>query len=264
MNWEELSWPQFHEINKDLPVVVPLGACEQHGPHLPVFVDTIQVSQIARRVESQLANDILLTPTMWIGSSHHHKDFSGTISMVPSVFGQVVQEIARSIIRAGFRRVFFLNGHGGNVAPAQSALTELVATDDRASDTHLALASWWLVAAEEIQSQKIGLNQPVVSHACAFETSLMLALRPDLVDLSKLPPKRSPVLHNTWFHSEDDSSQRVSVFKRFHRFTPDGAMGQPQEATADHGTAILKAVVEQTVAFLRDFANWPMLPALAP
>ncbi len=264
MNWDELSWPQFRDVNKDLPVVVPLGACEQHGPHLPVFVDTIQVSRIARQVESQLADNILLTPTVWIGSSHHHKDFPGTISVIPSLFGQIVQEVARSIVRAGFHRVFFLNGHGGNIAPAHSALTELVATDDQLNDTHIALASWWRVAAEGIQNQNIGLNQPVVSHACAYETSLMLALRPDLVNLSQLPRKRAAVLRDNWYHSEDDSSQRVSVFRRFHRFTADGVMGQPQEATADHGTAILNAVVEQTVAFLRDFANWPMLPILGP
>ena len=264
MIWEELSWPRFRELNKDVPVVVPLGACEQHGPHLPVFVDTIQVSQIARRVEAQLADKILLAPTLWIGSSHHHQDFPGTISVLPSLFGQIVQELIRSILRAGFRRVFFLNGHGGNIAPAQCALTELIAMDDQANDTHLALASWWRVAADGIRPEQIGLSQPVVAHACAYETSLMLALRPDLVKLSQLPPRRPPVLRDNWFHSEDDSSQRVTVFRRFHRFTADGAMGWPHEATANHGHAILDAVTQQIVAFLQDFANWPSLPALGP
>ncbi|MEX0612591.1 MAG: creatininase family protein [Pirellulales bacterium] len=264
MLWEELAWPAFRRLNKDMPVVVPLGACEQHGPHLPVFVDTIQVTQIARRVEAQLVDEILLAPTLWLGSSHHHKDFPGTISVLPSLFGRMVQEVALSVVREGFRRVFFLNGHGGNIAPATSALTELIAQDDQVNDTYLALASWWRVAADGIRPEHVGLSQPVVSHACAYETSLMLALRPDLVNLSQLPPRPAAVLRGTWFHSEDDSSQRVTVFRRFHRFTTDGAMGRPQEASADHGGVILDAVTEQIVAFLRDFASWPVLPVLGP
>lgn len=264
MLWEEQSWPKLRELDKDLPVVVPLGSCEQHGPHLPVFVDTIQVTQIARRVEARLVDEILLTPTLWLGSSHYHKDFPGAISVLPSLYAQMIQEVALSVLRAGFRRVFFLNGHGGNVAPATSALTELVAADDRANDSYLALGTWWHLAAESIRPEKVGLTQPAVSHACAYETSLMLALRPDLVSLEKLPPRPPAALRGAWYHSEDDSSHRVAVVRRIHRFTADGAMGRPQEASAAAGLAIRDAVTEQIVAFLRDFASWPVLPPLGP
>ena len=89
MLWEELAWTNFRELNKELPVVVPLGACEQYGPHLPVYVDTFQVTQIGRRVEAQLVDELLLTPTLWLGSSRHHKDFPGTISVRPSLFSQM-------------------------------------------------------------------------------------------------------------------------------------------------------------------------------
>jgi creatinine amidohydrolase len=167
----------------------------------------------------------------------------------------MIHEVARSILRAGFRHLFFLNGHGGNIAPATAALTELIAQDDHANDAHLALASWWRVAADGIRPEQVGFSQPVVSHACAYETTLMHALRPDLVCLGELPPRGVAVSRNRWYHSEDDSSQRVTVFRRFHRFTADGVMGRPSEASVDHGRAIFEIVTEQIVAFLREFAT---------
>ena len=264
MHWEELSWPKLDDLDRKLPVVVPLGSCEQHGPHMPLFVDTIQVAEIARCVETELREEMLLVPTLWLGSSHHHRDFPGTISLLPTEYVRVVQAVAKSVLRAGFRRVFFLNGHGGNVAPATTALVDLIAECDEADDAYLALSSWWRVAADELRPDKIGITQPVISHACAYETSLMLALRPELVDLEKLPPRPAPALHDDWFHSEDDSRQRVSVFRRFHRYTADGALGKPHEASLERGELILKTAVGEVVTFLREFAQWPDLPQLGP
>ena len=264
MLWEEHSWPQLQQLDKDLPVVIPLAACEQHGPHLPVFVDTIQVTEIAQQVEAKLSDRILLLPTMWLGCSHHHKDFPGTISVLPSLYIQMIQEIARSVLRAGFGRIFFLNGHGGNRAPAADALSELIATDNKADGACLALASWWEVAAEGIKPEKVGLTQPVVAHACAYETSLMLAVRPELVHKDKLTPRPSPVMQGPWFYSEDDSSSRVATFHRFHRYNADGVLGNPDEASMESGQAILDAVVDQVVSFLNDFGQWPELPACGP
>lgn len=260
MRWDELSWPQLDALDRDLPIMVPLGSCEQHGPHLPTFVDTIQVSEIARRVEAQLASQIVVVPTQWLGSSHHHRDFPGTISLKPTQYVSVIQEIARSILRAGFRRIFFLNGHGGNIAPAATALVDLIADDDEADSAHLALSSWWRVASEGLRSELIGVSQAVMAHACAYETSLMLAIRPELVDRSKITARPDPALHDAWFHSEDDSRQRVTVFHRFSRYTTDGVLGKSPEASAEQGAIILEAAVRDVSAFLHDFARWPMLP----
>lgn len=259
MLWEEQSWPKLKRMDKNTPVVVPLGACEQHGPHLPVFVDSIQVMAIAHGIERNLRDKILLAPNLWLGCSHHHRDFPGTITLPPSLYIQVVQEVARSVLRAGFRRVLFLNGHGGNVAPGTDALSELVAMDDEAEDTYLALATWWKVAADVIRPEQVGVTQPVVAHACAYETSLMMSLRPDLVDTDRIKA-RSPVLKNKWFNSDDDAGKRLAVFRRFHRFTADGCMGRPEEATAETGAKILDAVTAEITEFLQDFAQWPELP----
>src|SRR5688572_24627419 len=201
MLWHEQTWPALERASKQTPVVIPLGACEQHGRHLPVFVDSIQVSAVAERVEKRMADRILLTPTLWLGSSHHHLDFPGTISIRPSLYSQVIADVARSIISAGFRRIFFLNGHGGNEIPASAALAELVATDDRAESCYLTLSSWWQVGREALDPKRHGMATPSISHACEYETSLVLYLRPELVNLAeaKCAP---PALDTSWYHSE--------------------------------------------------------------
>src|SRR5436853_507194 len=84
MLWHEQSWPQIQTIDKKMPVVIPLGSCEQHGHHLPLFVDSMEVTAIAQRVEEKLRERILLLPTLWLGHSDHHKDFPGTISVPAS------------------------------------------------------------------------------------------------------------------------------------------------------------------------------------
>ena len=175
----------------------------------------------------------------------------------------MIQQVASSILSAGFTRLFFLNGHGGNRSPAGDALSELVATDDKADNAYLALASWWEVGAQGMRPDQLGLKQPVMSHACEYETSLMLVLRPDLVNHQKIAP-RQPVLENDWFHSEDDSRKRVSVFRRFHRFTAEGGLGQPDAASAEKGRAILEGVVDEITSFLKDYALWQELPPLGP
>ena len=166
MLWHEMKWPELSEVDKHTPVFTPPESCEQHGHHLPVFVDTIQVTEIAQRVEVEMRNRVLLTPTLWLGSSHHHKDFPGTLSALPSLYAQIIIQIARSVLEAGFTRLFFLNGHGGNRSPAADALTERVAEDDNANNAYLALASWWEIGHKTMQTKSLELKQPAMAHAC--------------------------------------------------------------------------------------------------
>lgn len=261
MLWHEQSWQELDQIDRNTPVVIPLGACEQHGHHLPLFVDTIQVTTLAERVEREMGDKVLLAPTLWLGSSHHHRDYPGTLSLAPSNYTKVIQSLALSTLAAGFRRVFFLNGHGGNEIPGSQALAELVAENDDADQAYLALASWWGVGVNAIDPQTHGMTTPFVSHACEYETSMMLALRPDLVSPDKIA-EAAPVLDSPWFNFEHGG--KVNVFRRYRRLTPSGSMGSPSAATAEKGQAMFDAVVTDVIAFLRDFATWPDLPAVGP
>src|SRR5437764_3215377 len=104
MLWNEQSWPFIDALNRDTPVVVPLGSCEQHGHHLPVFVDTMQVQAVADDVHGAMTDRILMLPTLWLGSSHHHIDFAGTVSLPPELYTSVIKQVAYCVLRAGFKR----------------------------------------------------------------------------------------------------------------------------------------------------------------
>jgi len=258
MLWHHLSSPQIDALDRSLPVVVPLGSCEQHGRHLPLWVDSMQVQAVVDRVEPRLGDRAVFLPTLWLGSSHHHLDYPGTISVRPSLYAEVVADVTRSILRAGFTRVFFLNGHGGNELPGHAGLTELIATDDVADAASLAFASWWKVATEALDPARHGLEQPAIAHACEIETSLMLAIHPNLVDTHEIEPSDPRFAAHAW-HCERGG--RVSVFHRFHRLTTHGHMGKPEAATAAKGESMLAAVSDAVVEFIHDFASWPTLGA---
>lgn len=261
MLWHEMSWPEINAVDHDLPVVIPLGACEQHAHHLPVLVDTIQIEAMARDVEARLPSRMLLTPTMWIGSSHHHKDFPGTISVTPILYAQLVQQIASSVLNAGFRRILFLNGHGGNRAPANTGLTELIANDNRADAAEIAMASWWDVASDELG--KTGVGQQTIGHSCEFETSLMLEFRADLVHMDRVQPP-SAAMESEWFMIEGNKGSKVERYHRFHRFTASGSLGNAGAATEEKGKRLRKAIADEITRFIQDFAAWPRSATIGP
>ncbi|HEX5692471.1 MAG TPA: creatininase family protein, partial [Roseiflexaceae bacterium] len=125
-------------------LVLPVGATEQHGPHLPVATDRLAVEHIARAAAQEAAAQIpvLVAPTLPFGSSHHHIPFGGTLSLGTETYYRVLVDLAESLIASGFRRIFILNGHGGN-----SELIQLAARDVALKHpAHLAAAPYWTIA----------------------------------------------------------------------------------------------------------------------
>ncbi|MFA9478476.1 creatininase family protein [Phycisphaerales bacterium AB-hyl4] len=257
MKWQEQTWPSIAAMDKATPVVIPLGSIEQHGHHMPLCTDTVQVTAIAERAEAALGERAIFLPPLWLGSSHHHLDFAGTLSLKPTLYTQVIQDLATSVLQAGFRRLFFLNGHGGNETPVAQALTELSDLQPMAADALLAFASWWSVGKPD--ATKLGMQSPGITHACEYETSLMLHLRPDLVkqDLASDAPT---ILDSPWLKGE----KRVTLFRRFSRMTATGSLGQPTAASEAKGASVLEAVSADVVAFVSEFASWSMPETLGP
>ena len=261
MLWHELTSPKIGSLSRDIPVVIPLGSCEQHGHHLPVFVDTLQLEAITARLDKKFGERIVIAPALWLGSSHHHLDFPGTLSAPPKLYAEIVQSLARCFLHHGFRRLFFLNGHGGNVPPASLALTDLVATDDRADAATIAFASWWVLSSGSLSPESHGMTSPKLTHACEYETSLILAIREDLarpVELSggHVEKIRPWVADPKW-------AGKVEGFHRFHRWTSTGHMGEPAAATKSKGISLLNSAVDALAEFIEDFSKWPQMPPLA-
>ena len=176
---EELTREEARALAAEALVVLPTGATEQHGPHLPVGTDTFAVTRVARAAAAGVAGEIpiIVAPTLPFGSSHHHLPFGGTMSLGTETYYRVLCDLAGSLITGGFRRIFILNGHGGN-----DELTQLAARDLALKhDAHLAAASYWNAAWVALTDAGGHQDGGLPGHAGFFETSLVMALRPELV-----------------------------------------------------------------------------------
>ena len=122
MLYGEQTWPQLREwAAQDKVVVMPIASLEQHGHHLPVLTDSMIGGEISRRAEAELGETALFLPMLWLGSSHHHLPFA-TVSLPATLYVEVLKEMIECVMRAGFRRIFVLNAHGGNEVPGSMAL----------------------------------------------------------------------------------------------------------------------------------------------
>src|SRR6476646_8868820 len=119
MELKNLSWPAVHSLNKDTPVVFPIAALEQHGHHLPLFTDSLLLGEIIRRTAERVGDRVLFAPLTWLGNSDHHLDFPGTLSAPPRTYLDLLCGLLENFIQHGFRRLVFVNGHGGNDVPGK-------------------------------------------------------------------------------------------------------------------------------------------------
>jgi creatinine amidohydrolase len=219
-------------------VVLPTGSIEQHGPHLPVVVDTAAVTHIARAAAERAVKEVpvVVTPTMHFGVSHHHMDFAGTLSLPSTVYIDVLRELVRDLHRHGARKVVLVNGHGGNQNPNGVVVQSLV--HDEGLDLALGSLSYWSVPIMRKDGSK-GTVSP--GHAGHFETSLMLALRPDLVQLDK---RRAPLssLHSVEHVQEHGAFARAG-----------GTSDDASEADAQEGQRVLEEIVAALSEYLVRF-----------
>lgn len=247
---------------RDKVVILPLGAIEQHGPHLPASTDTSIVSQIALAAEKQLPDDILLCPTLPFGSSHHHLFFGGTISISITTYTQIVVELSESLLQNGFRRIVLLNGHGGNITPIKQALSMLSTRYDLNTSPNIALVTYWELAGK-IFAGDPPMESPALSHACEYETSLMLHLFPEKVFQDKIQRAKRPG-GNGYIAWEDDIPYRgVTMLKRTELISSNGSSGEPQLGSAKKGKYLFEHAVDSLLQFVNSFKTWPFLENLS-
>ena len=261
MLFSDNCYSVINEHAKQKVVVLPLGAIEQHGPHLPISTDTSIVSQVALAAEKKLPDDILLCPTLPFGSSHHHLHF-GTISISIATYTQVVVEMVESILQTGARRIILLNGHGGNITPVRQALAVLSNKYDVSTKPNIALATYWELAGK-IFAGDPPMQSPALSHACEYETSLMLHLFPEKVLQDKIERAKRPD-SNGYIPWEDDEPYRgVTMVKRTEFISSNGSSGEPQLGSAEKGKHLFDHAVASFVEFINSFKTWPLLESLS-
>jgi creatinine amidohydrolase len=246
MKFYEMTGPEIRQIPRDkVLVLAPIAACEQHGQHLPTFTDTILVTGVAEGVERRLPERVLLLPTLWLGASHHHLRFGGTLSATVDTHVDILCDLVESLLNDGFERIMILNGHGGNVDTMQMALRRL---QPRYQTKQMTAASYWDIAEKELSALAEGPRKNM-GHACEFETSMVMALRPELVRKEKIlndPPVTEPALRGLFI--AEDMKQR----------TQRGAVGYPELAEAEKGRRCLNAAIDRTVEVVAALLQRPL------
>jgi creatinine amidohydrolase len=245
VKFHEMTAPQLRQVPRETTVILaPIAACEQHSDHLPTFTDTILVTGVAEGVEQRLPQQVLLLPTLWFGASAHHLRFGGTLSAEVDTHISMLCDLLVPLVEDGYQRVLVLNGHGGNIDTMQVALRRL---QPRYRNRILSAASYWDLAAKELAALAEGPRKNM-GHACELETSMVMALRPDLVRRDQIkddPPNDDPVLRGLYL--AEDMRQR----------TDHGAVGYPERASAEKGRAFLNAAIGRTAEVVAALLSRP-------
>jgi creatinine amidohydrolase len=227
-------------------VVLPVGATEQHGPHLVTGTDTFSVEHVSRAaaVRAADAGSIVVAPTLPYGSSDHHLAFGGTLSLSTETYYGVIRDLVASLITDGFRKILIVNGHGGNHEIVQLAARDLALIHP----VQIGALSYWQPAQGKLDGAWAGKpGHAPPGHAGEFETSVVLHLRPDLAPND--PPSRTV--------AEIEALPPRVVGWRLERndwwTAIDGYTDSPAAATPEAGERFVEIVVEALAGVMREF-----------
>jgi creatinine amidohydrolase len=246
MKFHEMTSPQLRRVSRETTVALaPIAACEQHSRHLPTFTDTILVTAVAEGVETRLPDQVLLLPTLWLGASSHHLSLGATLSVDVDTHSHMLCDLLTSLLEDGYQRFLMLNGHGGNIDTMHLALRRL---HQNYRNRLMTAASYWELAEKELAALTEGARKSM-GHACELETSMVLALRPELVQREEIkddPARDDPALRGLYI--AEDMKQK----------TDHGAVGYPELASLEKGAALLLAAVNRTAEVIKALLQRPL------
>lgn len=240
--WQELTAEELREkAASDAVVVLPVASMEQHGPHLPVGVDTILCGGVCKLAAERAGDvDVVVAPTLWCGMAEHHMAFGGTFTFDIPTYRAVLLALLKSIERHGFHRVVIVNGHGGNIAALAAFLPDFA----RETSLQVRATTYFLLAQEAMAP--FMQEQVSVLHACEVETSMMMALAPEMVRHERLPEAFGML------GADLTALTRPTVgrYQPFRQMTETGVIGDARKATPEKGNAFLEASAEALAKLL--------------
>jgi creatinine amidohydrolase len=245
--WKELTAEDLRaKAAANAIVILPVASMEQHGPHLPVGVDTFLCEAVCRAGAEIAVQSIpcVVAPTLWCGMAEHHMAFGGTFTFDIPTYKAVLLAFLKSIERHGFKRVFIVNGHGGNIAALNAFLP------DFARETGLTLyATTYFELSRDDLAQFLE-DQKSVHHACEVETSMMMVVAPATVKHERLSEA---------FGMLNGDPRKAYPAARFHSFkdlTPSGVVGDARRANAQKGEKLLGVCAQGLAATLKNNEMW--------
>lgn len=247
--YNRLTWSEMNDaIGRQPVVVLPTGATEQHGKHLPLDVDLFLTESVCLEVGKRSGGKVLVLPPVPYGLNLHHIDFPGTIHIESEVFIAFCLNVTKSVAYHGFEKILLVNGHGSNVP-----LVDIVARRTTLETNSLAAAChyFWL-AVEEFKKIK---DTEVIAHADEFETSLYLHLAPERVQMDKAGAADDI----TGKYLSSDSTLPYARFNDYwSRWTDLGVHGDARTATAEKGEVIFETTVTRMLELVDEWRAWPI------
>jgi creatinine amidohydrolase len=247
--WETLTWKEIEARLKLVDTaILPCGAIEQHGPHLPVDVDYFDAVYMAEKVAERCADPKpFVLPPIPFGVSYHHSAFKGTLSVTNNALAAFVYDIGMSLAHNGIKKIVIINGHGDN-KPTLSFAAQMINRDAKI-----------FVCVDTGESSDVDLysliDTPNDIHAGELETSTTLAVRPDLVNMD-LAVDETLDLNNEYL---DFTSERgVNWYVHTQRISESGVMGNAKKATIEKGRKMWEISIEKMVEFVESIKNTPL------
>jgi creatinine amidohydrolase len=248
----ELTREQIRRAAPNAIAVLPTASIEQHGPHAPVITDTLLCGTVAQRAAEAAADDVqvLVAPVLSYGNSHHHRPFPGVLSLGSATYMAVVTDILEGLVLSGFRKIVVLNGHGGNTDSNNVVSLDFV--HRLGKDVTVASGAYWNIARAALVEKGLIAGDLIPGHAGRFETSMVMALRPDLIDpegmgqvqdLSKEPAGLFAPLSGA-------TVQRYGAWAASTGYTDN-----PGASSAEEGNALLSVIVQRVAEFFAAFAK---------
>jgi creatinine amidohydrolase len=253
--WADLTARDFQALDRARTIaVLPVAATEQHGPHLPVSVDTTLIDGLVSAVIPRLPREasVLFLPTLAVGKSNEHERFAGTLSLSGHTLIDVWMELGASVARAGIRKLVLFNSHGG-----QSAVMDIVSHDLRGLHDMLVFSVNWY---------RLGLPQGLIAddelrfgiHGGEVETSMMLALAPQLVEMDRAEDFASALRRHAADYPVLGNGVAARLGWQTQDLNPSGAIGNAAAASAQKGAAIIDFVADRFTQLLGELDRMPL------
>jgi creatinine amidohydrolase len=218
-------------------IIIPIGSLEQHGPHLPLSTDTVIADYVAGQVSKRCSNTFLVPPIQF-GCSSEHIGFSGTISLQPDTLSSIILDISSSLLKSRFTKAFIINGHGGNRPTLAAAITKIT---QFLPEIHVYAFTIIDIAKEKFDEMRKS-KERLVGHADEIETSMMLSIQPEIVDMAKAVRELPSFPDVLSFESKDLA--RISFGWKAKEVTKTGVIGDPLHANAKTGQVLLDFAVD--------------------
>ncbi len=251
-SWAAKSYDEIKRVGEEpgSVLVVPVGSIEQHGHHLSVATDIVCADAISREAVDAVYEEIpvLVVPPVWMGVSPHHLNLGGTLSVSFETMIELLSDIIKTGVDNGFDAVILVNGHGGN-GSALGGVAKTVGHQYHPDVEVLTLTYFGLAEpiAEEVRDSDVG----GMNHGGELETSLMMHLRPDLVDETRA---EAEYLDEPYTHGYDGMFEGgpLSVYRSEEEYSKTGAVGAPECASPEKGEKIFQFVSDELSTILRE------------